>query len=173
MVTGSQKADKVSSFAVICINTGEQINGWTTEMMLSFPKTAVAPQTGQCKHPRVLPAPLIMAAVYIFGDWPAGPSIRDLIDNHGRGGIPQDGCWYLEIWDRADHLTALSQGCFTWSPDGVICEALSVVKDYAALNLCSLMVDHAERLWQAPVLGGADVNPTNSSSWHSPIVCPE
>lgn len=101
--------------------------------------------------PRVLPAPMTVGALYLAAGIPLEDEVSAFIANHGGDPADQSGRWYLEVWDRSGTDTIAARASYIWSDGDVICEALSVRPDYAALDLPAYLQSLGYGLWGAPL----------------------
>jgi len=99
--------------------------------------------------PRVLPAPMIVGALYLGAGIPLEDEMAEFLVNHGGDPTDERGRWYVEIWDRSGQDVIAAKASFIWSDGDVLCEAISVHPEYASLDVEAYLQRLGCGLWSA------------------------
>ncbi len=111
-------------------------------MMYSFHKSDLQPGA-----PRVLPAPLIPAALFLGAGLPLDPEISDFLTQHGVDTNIAINRWYFEVWYRGEETEQAASASYVWDGDRVVCEAISVEPAFASLNMEAYLDQIGHGIW--------------------------
>ena len=100
----------------------------------SFHKTDLEPLA-----PRVLPAPLVAAALFISAGPHMADEVGDFLVEHGRPLNVQPNIWMTVVWDRSRDEYPIAQAAYSWMDQEVVREAVTVHDDYATLPIEEFM----------------------------------
>ncbi|WP_299855293.1 hypothetical protein [uncultured Roseobacter sp.] len=111
-------------------------------MMYSFHKSDLRPGA-----PRVLPAPLIPAALFLGAGLALHPEIDEFLSENGVDTNIATNRWYFEVWYRGEETEHAASASYVWDSDQVVCEAITVEPAYASLNMETYLDQIGHGIW--------------------------
>lgn len=100
----------------------------------SFHKSDLEPSA-----PRVLPAPLVAAALFISAGPHMADEVGEFLAEHGRPLDVERNIWLTVVWDRSVGEYPIAQAAYSWMNQEVVREAATVHPDYSPLGIVSFM----------------------------------
>ncbi len=100
----------------------------------SFHSTDLKPMA-----PRVLPSPLVAAALLISAGPHMADEVGDFLVEHGRPLDVERNIWLTVVWDRSRDENPIAQAAYSWIDNEVVREAVTVQGDYATLPIEEFM----------------------------------
>ena len=111
-------------------------------MMYSFHKNDLQPGA-----PRVLPAPLIPAALFLGAGLPLAPEIAGFLSGNGIDISIDTNRWYFIVWHRDEQPYPAATASYAMDGDQVVCEAIHVEPEHQSLNMETYLHQIGYGIW--------------------------
>lgn len=111
-------------------------------MMYSFHKSDLQPGA-----PRVLPAPLIPAALFLGAGLPLDPEIAEFLSSNGVDISIDTNRWYFVVWYRDERPYPAATASYAMDGDEVVCEAISVEPEHQSLDIEAYLNQIGHGIW--------------------------